>query len=181
MVTDLSCKSVGPAVRRWWRLALTVIVTAATLWAAGASWFRLFIGGVGIPPGFTGTGGRAAEAEGPSSATVAGVIPWGYGTAVLAMVALILVVIATIRPDSPLAEAVASGLLGLAAVLSLAVWIAPDLMMSGAVAAIDEQIGPHPDAPMSFVAESGLITTLVATSAGSVILLLGYLRRSRDR
>lgn len=186
-MADLSrTRSIGPAVRRWWPLALTVIVTAATVWAAAAPWFGLFVGSVGMGLAFTGTGsvvltGRAAEAEGPSPATAAGVVPCGYATGVLVVVALVLVVIATTRPGFVSGRAVASGVLGLAAVLSIAVWIAPDLMMSGTVAAIDEQIGPHPDAPMSFVAESGLITTIVATSAGSVILLLGYPRRSRDR
>lgn len=155
---------VGPTVRRWWPLVLTASVAAATVWAAGAAWFGLVVGGAGVPLEYAGTD--------------AGVIPWGYATAVLAIVALVLVIAATVRPAFARGRTWASGVLGLAAVLAIAVWIAPDLMIGGVT--IPEVVGGPRGATPSFIAKSGLVTTIVATSVGSGILFMFRRNRGLD-
>ncbi|CAM3885860.1 hypothetical protein ACXYTP_05575 [Tsukamurella ocularis] len=173
--------SLGPTVRRWWPLVLTGAVAALTAWAATATWFGLTIGRIGVPYGFTGTGrtvatGSPAEAEPAWGARTDGVIPWGYATAGLAIVALVLVIVATIRPGfAARGRAIASGLLGLAAVLAILVWIFPALMMSG----LDDLTGANEGGdPLFFPPKAGLVSTIVLTSAGAAVLFMGRRNRS---
>lgn len=177
--------SVGPTVRRWWPLVLTAVAAGLTVWAATATWFGLTIGRVGVPFGFTGTGRltvTGSEADGFTTggfggpdALTDGVIPWGYATAALAIVALILVLVATVRPAfAARGRAIASGLLGLAAVLAILVWIFPALMMSG----LDELTGGNEGGdPLFFPPKGGLVSTIVVTSVGATVLFMG--RRNR--
>jgi len=177
--------SVGPTVRRWWPLVLTGVVAGLTAWAATATWFGLTIGRVGVPFQFTGTGrmvlaGPEANTfvtEGFDSPDVLadGVIPWGYATAGLAIVALILVIVAMVRSDfAARGRAIASGLLGFAAVLSILVWIFPAMMMSG----LDDLTGGTEGGdPLFFPPKGGLVSTIVITSVGATVLFMG--RRNR--
>ncbi|TWS22127.1 hypothetical protein FK268_21530 [Tsukamurella sputi] len=168
--------SVGPTVRRWWPLVLTGVAAGLTGWAATATWFGLTIGRVGVPYGFTGTGRTVLTGADPvQGATTDGVIPWGYATAGLAIAALILVIVATARPAfATRGRAIASGLLGLAAVLSILVWIFPAMMMSG----LDELTGGKDGGdPLFFPPKGGLVSTIVITSVGATVLFMG--RRNR--
>ncbi len=172
----------GPTVRRWWPLVLTGAVAALAAWAATATWFGLTIGRVGVPFGFTGTG--RIVPTGPDAATIGfggpdvladGVLAWGYATAGLAIAALVLVIIATVRPAfGERGRAVASGLLGLAAVLSIAVWLIPGMMMSGLE---DLTGGDAGGDPLFFPPKAGLVNTIVVTSVGAAVLFMG--RRNR--
>ncbi|CAM3334327.1 hypothetical protein [Tsukamurella hominis] len=175
----------GPTVRRWWPLVLSGAVAALTAWAATATWFGLTIGRVGVPFGFTGTGrmvltGAEADAAvtggfGRPDVLADGVLPWGYATAGLAIVALILVIVATVRPAfAARGRAFASGLLGVAAVLSILVWIFPAMMMSGLE---DLTGGDAGGDPLFFPPKGGLVSTIVVTSAGAAVLFMG--RRNR--
>lgn len=170
----------GPTVRRWWPLVLTGAVAALTGWAATATWFGLTIGRVGVPFGFTGTGrtvltGPESEGGPVRGAATDGVLPWGYATAGLAIVALILVIVATVRPSfAARGRAFASGLLELAAVLSILVWIFPAMMMSGLE---DLTGGDTGGDPLFFPPKGGLVSTIVVTSAGAAVLFMG--RRNR--
>lgn len=175
----------GPTVRRWWPLVLSGAVAALTGWAATATWFGLTIGRVGVPFGFTGTGrmvltGAEADAVvtggfGSPEVLADGVLPWGYATAGLAIVALILVIVATVRPSfAARGRALASGLLGLAAVLSILVWIFPAMMMSGLE---DLTGGDAGGDPLFFPPKGGLVSTIVVTSTGAAVLFMG--RRNR--
>ncbi|MCS3779561.1 hypothetical protein [Tsukamurella ocularis] len=170
----------GPTVRRWWPLVLTGAVAALSGWAATATWFGLTIGRVGVPFGFTGTGravvtGPESEGGPARGATTDGVLPWGYATAGLAIAALILVIVATVRPSfAARGRALASGLLGLAAVLSILVWIFPAMMMSGLE---DLTGGDAGGDPLFFPPKGGLVSTIVVTSTGASVLFMG--RRNR--
>ncbi|TWS18334.1 hypothetical protein FK529_15670 [Tsukamurella asaccharolytica] len=176
----------GPAIRRWWPLVLTAVVAALTVWAATVPWLGFKVGQVGLPWGFTGTGrlvlsgeldaDRAAAAGFPEAgAATDGVIPWGYATAGLAMVALILVIVAAVRPAFGVrGRALASGILGLAAILSILVWIFPSMMMSG----LDDLTGGDAGGdPLFFPPKAGLVSTIVLTSVGASVLFMG--RRNR--
>lgn len=171
----------GPAVRRWWPLVLTGAVTALTVWAATATWFGLTIGRVGVPFGFTGTGrtvltGPESEGGPARGAATDGVIPWGYATAGLAIVALIVVIVATVRPGfAERGRALASAALGLAAVLSIAIWLIPAMMMSGLE---DLTGGDAGGDPLFFPPKAGLVSTIVVTSAGAAVLFMGRRNRS---
>lgn len=173
--------SLGPTVRRWWPLVLTVAAAALTVWAATATWFGLTIGRQAIPVGFTGTG--RITATGPDAATIGfggpdaladGVIPWGYATAALAIGALVLVIVAAVRPAFTRGLALASGLLGLAAVLSILVWLFPSMMMSGLEDLAGGEAGGD---PLFFPPKGGLVSTIAVTSLGAMVLFMG--RRNR--
>ncbi|NMD54015.1 MULTISPECIES: hypothetical protein [Tsukamurella] len=172
--------ALGPTVRRWWPLVLTGVAAGLTVWAATATWFGLTIGRVGVPYGFTGTGrtvltGAGADGDPLQGAATDGVIPWGYATAGLAIVALVLVIVATVRPAfAARGRAIASGLLGIAAVLAILVWIFPAMMMSG----LDELTGGDAGGdPLFFPPKGGLVSTIVVTSVGAAVLFMG--RRNR--
>ncbi|GAA1077294.1 hypothetical protein [Tsukamurella spumae] len=166
----------GPTVRRWWPLVLTGLVAVFTVWAATAPWFGLSVGRVGVPVGFTGTGRTVDTGDHGAGASTDGVIPWGYVTAGLAIVALILVIVATLRPVFGLrGRAIASGLLGLAAVLSILLWIFPSMMMSG----LDDLTGAKEGGdPLFFPPRAGLVWTIVLTSVGATVLFMGRRNRS---
>lgn len=169
----------GPTVRRWWPLVLTGAAAALTVWAATATWFGLTIGRVTVPYAFTGTGRTVVtgpEVEGPVRGVATdGVLPWGYATAGLAVVALVLVIVATVRPSFAVrGRAIASGLLGLAATLSILVWIFPSMMMSGLE---DLTGGDAGGDPLFFPPRPGLVSTIAVTSVGAAVLFIG--RRNR--
>lgn len=177
----------GPTVRRWWPLVLAVATAALTGWAATGTWLGFKVGQVELPWGFTGTGRLALTGTGPDSDQVVaggypeaglatdGVLPWGYATTGLAIAALILVIVATVRPSfAARGRALASGLLGLAAVLSILVWIFPAMMMSGLE---DLTGGDAGGDPLFFPPKGGLVSTIVLTSVGAAVLFMG--RRNR--
>ncbi len=168
--------SLGPTVRRWWPLVLTALVALPTAWAATAPWFGLRVGQVGVPVGFTGTGRTVDTGGHGSGVTTDGVLPWGYATAGLAIVALILVVVATVRPAFGVrGRTWASAVLGLAAVLSILLWIFPALMMSG----LDDLTGAKEGGdPLFFPPKAGLVWTVVLTSVGAAVLFMGRRNRS---
>ncbi len=177
--------SLGPTVRRWWPLVLTAVAAALTVWGATATWLGVKVGRVELPWGFTGTGRLVLDRTGPGADPVAGgfpqggqaadgVIPWGYATAALAIGALVLVIVAAVRPAFTRGLALASGLLGLAAVLSILVWIFPSMMVSGLE---DLAGGKDGGDPLFFPPKGGLVSTIVVTSLGATVLFMG--RRNR--
>ncbi|KXO95878.1 hypothetical protein [Tsukamurella pseudospumae] len=165
----------GPTVRRWWPLVLTALVAGFTVWAATVPWFGLTVGRVGVPVGFTGTGRTVDTGDHGIGASTDGVLPWGYATAGLAVVALILVVVASVRPTfAARGRAIASGLFGLAAVLSILLWIFPAMMLSG----LDDLTGGKEGGdPLFFPPRAGLVWTIVLTSVAATLLFMG--RRNR--
>ncbi|RDH12498.1 hypothetical protein [Tsukamurella pulmonis] len=174
--------SLGPTVRRWWPLVLTAVTAALTGWAATATWLGFKVGQVKLPWGFTGTG--RIVATGPDANVIGfggpddlvdGVIPWGYATAALAIAALVLVIVATVRPAFTRGLALASGLLGLAAVLAILIWIFPAMMTSG----LDDLTGGDAGGdPLFFPPKGGLVSTIAVTSLAATVLFMGRRNRS---
>lgn len=170
--------SAGPTVRRWWPLVLSALAAGLTAWAATAPWFGITIGQAGVPFGFTGTGRFVVTGDGADTgglggpdALADGVIAWGYGTAGLAIAALVLVVVATVRPAfGQRGRALASALLGIAAVLSVAIWLIPSMMMSGLEDLAGGEAGGD---PLFFPAKGGLVSTIVVTSVAAAVLFMG--------
>ncbi|WP_019202728.1 hypothetical protein [Tsukamurella sp. 1534] len=178
---------IAPTVRRWWPLVLTGAAAAVAVWSATAPWLGFEVGQVGLPWSFTGTGRLVLTGTGLDADQVAAggfaesgmvadaVIPWGYATAGLAIAALILVILATVRPAFAVrGRAIASGLQGLAAVLAILVWVFPSIMTGG----LDELTGGNEGGdPLFFPPKAGLVSTLVVTSVAASVLFMG--RRNR--
>ncbi|KXP15150.1 hypothetical protein [Tsukamurella pseudospumae] len=173
----------GPTVRRWWPPVLTGLVAVFTVWAATVPWFGAKVGQIGLPYGFTGTGrtelvGRAAGTA--ESVRTDGMIPLGYVTAGLAIAALVLVFVAAVRPAVGVrCRSIASALLGIAAGLSIVVWMAPGMVLGDLADAVQEQTAASASGyALSFVPNAGLVWTIVLTSVGATMLFMGRRNRS---